>query len=204
MTDGGNRPMRVLVVYAHPVAESFNAAIHRAVFKALAEAGHDVVDTDLYAQGFEPALSADERRLYHTPGQNTGTVADHVAELRRAEALVLVFPTWWYGMPAILKGYFDRVWSPGVAFTLPDGGGPIRPALTQIRKFAVVTTTGAPWWFIRLYMRDPCRKVILRGLKTLCAPAAEHVWLCHYGMDASTPESRATFLAKVRRTFAAF
>ncbi len=87
---------------------------------------------------------------------------------KAAEALVLCFPTWWYGMPAILKGYFDRVWANTVAFRLPEGGGAIRPALTNIKKIAVVTTYGAPWWFIRLVLPDPSRAVIMSGLGRLC------------------------------------
>ena len=108
--------MRFLVIYAHPVEESFVSALHRCVVKALREAGHEVDDCDLYAEGFQPVLTRDERRAYHDVTANR---ADRDGDRAAApcEGLVLVFPTWWYGMPAMLKGYIDRVWLPGVAFS---------------------------------------------------------------------------------------
>ncbi len=124
--------------------------------------------------------------------------------LRAAEALVISAPTWWYGMPAILKGYFDRVWVPGVAFFLHGHGGAITPGLTNIRKYAVVTTTGSPWWFMRLYMRDPGKIVLTRGMRRLFAPNVAMTYLCHYGTDTSTLERRQRFVTRVRTTFEGF
>ena len=137
--------MRVLVVYAHPLSDSFAAALRDTVVQRLHAAGHEVDHCDLYAESFDPVLTPAERRAYNTSHPDLSAVDTHVARLRAAEALVLCFPTWWYGMPAILKGWFDRVWASGVAFTLPEGGGAIRPALHNIKKFAVVTTYGSPW-----------------------------------------------------------
>jgi NAD(P)H dehydrogenase (quinone) len=196
--------MRVLVLYAHPLADSFAAALHQAVVAALRRGGHEVDDCDLYAEGFEPVLSAAERRDYNTPSPDLSGVAGHVARLRAAEALVLCFPTWWYGMPAILKGYFDRVWAQGVAFHLPEGGGAIRPGLTNIGKLWVVTTYGAPWWLIRLVLRDPVRAVILGGLARLCGPRIETRFLALYNIDAANGADCAGFLARVERAFARF
>ena len=180
--------MRVLVIFAHPLADSFAASLHRAVVAQLQQGGHEVDDCDLYAEGFDPVLSAAERRAYNTPSPDLSGVAEHVDRLKAAEALVLCFPTWWYGMPAILKGYFDRVWANNVAFTLPEGGGTIRPALTNIRKIAVVTTYGAPWWFIRLVLPDPSRAVIMNGLGRLCGHGVRR-WLALYNIEG-TNEAR--------------
>jgi putative NADPH-quinone reductase len=196
--------MRVLVLYAHPLADSFAAALHQRVVAALRRSGHEVDDCDLYAENFEPVLSAAERRLYNTPTPDLTGIADHVARLRAADALVLCFPTWWYGMPAILKGYFDRVWAQGVAFHLPEGGGAILPALTNIEKLWVVTTYGAPWWLIRLVLRDPVRAVILGGLARLCGRGTRTRFLALYDIDAASRARCAAFLARVERAFARF
>jgi putative NADPH-quinone reductase len=196
--------MRVLVLYAHPLADSFAAALHRAVVAALRRGGHQVDDCDLYAEGFDPVLSAAERRHYNTPTPDLSGVASYVARLRAADALVLCFPTWWYGMPAILKGYFDRVWAQGVAFHLPEGGGAILPALTNIRKLWVVTTYGAPWWLIRLVLRDPVSRVILGGLARLCGRGVRTRFLALYNIDAASRARCAAFLARVERAFARF
>src|SRR5712691_3265122 len=196
--------MRVLVLYAHPLADSFAAALHQAVVAALRRGGHEVDDCDLYGLGFMPVLSAAERRDYNTPTPDLSGVAGHVARLKTAEALVLCFPTWWYGMPAILKGYFDRVWAQGVAFQLPEGGGAILPGLSNIRKFWVVTTYGAPWWLIRLVLRDLVRAVILGGLARLCGKGVETRFLALYNIDAASPAKCAGFLARVERAFTRF
>jgi NAD(P)H dehydrogenase (quinone) len=196
--------MRVLVIYAHPLADSFAAALHQAVVAALRRSGHEVDVCDLYAEGFDPVLTAAERRAYNTPSPDLAAVAGHVARLRAAEALVLCFPTWWYGMPAILKGYFDRVWAPGVALRLPEGGGAILPGLTNITKFWVVTSYGAPWWLIRLALRDPVRAVLLGGLARLCGRRVETRFLALYNIDAATHARCARFLARVERACGRF
>jgi putative NADPH-quinone reductase len=196
--------MRVLVLYAHPLADSLAAALHRVVVETLQRAGHQVDDCDLYAEGFDPVLQPAERRTYNTANPEMSGVADHVARLRAADALVLCFPTWWYGTPAILKGYFDRVWANTVAFQLPEGGGPIRPALNNIKKLWVITSYGAPWWLIRLVLRDPVRAVILGGLGRLCGAGVRKRFLALYNVDALTHTQCSAFLARVQRELARF
>jgi len=196
--------MRVHVIYAHPLADSFAAALRARIVAALRRSGHQVDDCDLYGEGFNPVLTAAERRNYNTQSPDLAAVAPYVARLQAAEALVLCFPTWWYGMPAILKGWFDRVWAAGVAFTLPEGGGAIRPALHNIRKFAVVTTYGSPWWLMKLVLRDPVRAVLIGGLRRLCARDCRWVFLALSNIDGATPARCARFLARVERTIARF
>jgi putative NADPH-quinone reductase len=125
-------------------------------------------------------------------------VAHHIERLKLAEGIIIVFPSWWFGMPAILKGWFDRVWLPGVAFSLEPRG--VRPLLTNLRLFGVVTTAGSPWWLTCLYMGNPNRKVLMRGLSALLpARNVERFWLALYGIDHSTPGQRLRFLNRVRQ-----
>jgi len=196
--------MRVLVVYAHPSPNSFAAAVHRRVVEALKAAGHQIDDLDLYAEEFQPVLTREEREVHYNTSGNFAGVATYVQRLQAADSLVLCFPTWWYGMPAILKGWFDRVWLPGVAFHNPPEGGAIQRGLTNIHKFAVVTTYNAPWWFIRLYMHEPGRKVLMRGFTRLIAPGARTQFLAYYDMLRSTNTSRQRFLDRVEQTFKSF
>src|SRR6478672_5869903 len=174
--------MRVLVVYAHPLSDSFAAALRDTVVQRLHAAGHEVDHCDLYAERFDPVLTPAERRAYNTPHPDLSAVDTHVARLRAAEALVLCFPTWWYGMPAILKGWFDRVWLPGVAFHNPPQGGPIKRGLVNIQKLAAVTSYNSPRWFMLFYMRDPGKTVLMRGFTRLIAPGARTHYLAHYDM----------------------
>jgi len=195
--------MRVLVLFAHPLADSFAAALHRAVVEALAEAGHEVDDCDLYATGFDPVMTAPERRAHNTAHPDLSAVESHVERLRTADAVVLCFPVWWYGMPAILKGYFDRVWVNGVAFHLHTGGK-IEPGLHRLKKLGVVCTYGAPWWLIKLVLRDPVHGVIHTGIRGLCTRHVKTRFLALYSIESKTSADTTRFLEKVRRTFARF
>jgi NAD(P)H dehydrogenase (quinone) len=188
--------MRFLVIYAHPVKESFVSALHDCVVRALRGAGHEVDDCDLYVEGFQPVLSREERIAYHNVEANQGYVPKEIERLRRCNGLVLVFPTWWYGMPAILKGYIDRVWLPGVVFKLDRGR--TRPVLDNIERFAVVTTYGSPWWLNKLVF-DPNRSMLMRGIRLLFPRVPRALWLAQYGMDSADAATREKFLRKVER-----
>jgi putative NADPH-quinone reductase len=117
----------------------------------------------------------------------------------RSSRQVLVYPTWWYGMPAILKGWLDRVWAPGVAFNLGDGA--IQPTLTNIRRIAVVTTYGSPNWLL-WYIGRIDRKLVGRGLRRLCAKDCRVEWVTLTRMDQRSRAECETFVQRVRAHFA--
>lgn len=193
--------MRFLVVYAHPVEESYVSALHAQVVRSLREAEHEVDDCDLYGEGFQPVLSRDERRAYHKVEANRAFAKQEIDRLLASDGLVLVFPTWWFGMPAILKGYIDRVFVPGVAFDLAHGR--TQPLLRNIVRFAVVTTYGSPWWLIKL-MGEPNRRVLMWGLRDLFSGKVRALWLARYGMDTIDDAARGRFLQKVARRMRRF
>lgn len=187
--------MRVLVLYAHPVETSYGAALHAAVLAGLAAAGHTVDDCDLYAEGFEAVMSREERLAYHTVPDNQAGVAEYVRRLTAADAVVLVHPVWNFGYPAILKGFVDRVFLPGVSFHIEEGR--VKPALHNIGTVMVVATYGADK--VRAFLAgDPPRRLATRVMRATIRPGARVRYLAHYDMNRSTPESRARFLSKVR------
>lgn len=195
--------MKVLVVYCHPVPESFCAAVRDTALEAIAAKGWEARLVDLYAENFDPVMHDCERREYNHRAPTDPALAAYIEHLKWAEAIVFIYPTWWYGLPAMLKGWLDRVWATDVAFELPKGPGPIKPLMTHVSKIAVITTCGAPRWWSHV-VGHPGRKTILRGIRALCARRCRTMFLAHYLMDASTPETRAAFLGKVRRKLGAF
>ncbi|UVK36421.1 NAD(P)H-dependent oxidoreductase [Mesorhizobium sp. AR10] len=193
--------MNILVLYAHPVETSFNAGLHRMIVERLAAAGHAIDDCDLYAENFDPRLTQAERLGYHNERGVGDATAPYVERLLRADALVLSYPVWNFGFPAILKGFFDRVFLPGVSFKLVDGK--VQPSLHNIRKLAAVTTYGGSR-FRAILMGDPPRKLVDRMLRATIKPGASVSYLAHYSMNLSTIETRKAFLAKVAARMDAF
>lgn len=187
--------MRVLMIYAHPREDSLCAALRDAARAALESAGHQVEVRDLYAEGFRPALSPKEHGRYHDASGNLAGIEDHAESLRRTDALLLVYPTWWYGMPAMLKGWFDRVWAPGIAFRL--GEGAIEPLLTNVSRIGVVTTYGSPNWLL-WYIGRIDRKLIGRGIRRLCARGCKVEWLTLTRMDHRSRAECEAFVGRVR------
>jgi putative NADPH-quinone reductase len=196
----GGGMTRALVLFAHPCPESFSAALHERVLGTLRARGWEVDDCDLNAEGFSPVLTQAERRAYHDVGANTAPVSGYVERLRAAEALVFVFPVWNFGYPAILKGFLDRVFLPGVSFRLEDGK--VKPNLTNIRKLAAVTTYGGTR--VRAMLAgDPPRKSVTRAVWHVCRPEKLR-YLALYDMNRATDAARGAFLDRVGREMEVF
>ena len=186
--------MRVLVLFAHPVETSFGAAVHHTVIDALARAGHEVDDCDLYAEDFQPVLTREERMGYHDLATNTRPVQAYVDRLLRAEAIVLVYPVWNFGFPAMLKGYFDRVFLPGISFKLVDGK--VQGNLRHIKKLAAVATYGGARW--RAFgVGDPPRKIVKRYLGWYAAKGAKVDYHALYHLNVASEVRRKGFIADV-------
>jgi putative NADPH-quinone reductase len=193
--------MRLLLVFCHPDPESFGAAIFHTACQALREAGHELRIIDLYAEGFDPVFTRDEKRSYLTDtAQNIAGVARHVEALQWAEGWVAIYPTWFYGLPAMLKGWLDRVWLPGVTFQVATAKKrTIRGELQNIRRFVGITTSGSPWWWLRV-IGDPGRSLLMKGLRPLYARGCRMSWLQLHDMNHATAADREAFLAKVDRS----
>jgi putative NADPH-quinone reductase len=191
--------MKCLLVTAHPLKDSLCALLAERAGQALAACGHEIVLEDLYAQDFAPALTADERRSYYSPLYDRADVAQQAERLLDAEALVLVFPTWWFGFPAILKGWFDRVWGPGIAYDHADDLGAIRPRLHRLRQVLAVTTLGSPWWVDWFVLRRPVRRVLKTALLGTCAPGCRFEMISLYKSEKPAPERVRAFAERVER-----
>ena len=146
-------------------------------------------------------LSHEERLGYHDVDTNRVPVAREVERLEAAEALVLCFPVWNYGYPAIMKGWFDRVFLPGVSFTLADGE--VAPALGNIRRLTVITTYGGDR--LRTVLAgDPPRRIASRMLRWLIRRGAGYDYLALYDMNRATAARRERFVGEVERAMRRF
>ncbi len=194
--------MRVLVVHAHPLSTSFVSAARALVVETLRARGFEVDDLDLYAEGFDPVLSAEQMRVYVDPARNAREVAPYVDRLKAAEALALIFPVWFDGLPAIMQGYFQKVFLPGVA-TVVDADGLFHRNLLNIRRMATVAAYGEKRTDV-LKKGDPPRRFVRDNIGVLIDPEGRFDYHAIYGMDFSTAARRKAFLRKLARAFGAW
>ena len=194
--------MRVLVISAHPSEHSFIGALRAEVLDELALLGHDIRHRDLYAENFNPVFSAYERlnhvgnleeKLQHMP-----ELRSYVDDVQWAEALVLVYPTWWAGQPAILKGWIDRVLMNEVAWVLPEGAARIRPLLTNIRKVVVVTTHGSTK-FVNALEGEVGKRTAFRSIRLMFNKRTRSHWIGIYSLDYIPHDQRGDLLTRARR-----
>ena len=194
--------MRCLIVVAQPDPDSLCQALAATAVATLRAAGHEVRVEDLYAGGFAPALTMAERTSYYGPVFDARAVQPQIDRLLSAEALVIVFPTWWFGFPAILKGWFDRVWAPGVAYDHADDLGPIKPRLHRLRRVLAITTLGSPWWVDILLMWRPVRRVLRVALIGASAPNCRFSMLSLYQAEKLPAHRVRAFCARIERALA--
>lgn len=182
--------MRHLIVYAHPNPDSFNHAIKETVVAELKARGQPFEERDLYAVGFRPALAREE--LAAEPPEDVRREQDHI---RRAEVLVFIFPIWWAGMPAMLKGYFDRVFTYGFAYTME---GEAFHAGLPGKKAILINTLGASRdEYLSAGMFESMHKTLDEGILGFCGvEVIEHKHLC--SVLSATEAQRKHMLAEVK------
>lgn len=201
-------PRRILLVHAHPVSDSFSSALADAVERGAAEGGHQIRRRSLYAEGYRPELTASERKGYFDVDKGAARcppdVRSHLQDLRWADSLVLVYPTWWFNMPAMLKGFFDRTLVPGAdcAWDFPRSpeekaaSNGLVPKLTNIHRIMGVSTYGASRQ-IAFLAGDNGRNCISTAIRPNFAPGCACHWLGLYQLDNCSTETREEFLATV-------
>jgi len=193
--------MRILYIYCHPLPESFHAAIRVKALDALARGGHQVDLLDLYAENFNPVLSEDARRHYHDTSKNQTGLESYVERLKSAEAIILQFPTWCFGLPAMLKGFFDRMIMPGVAFDLSDPAH-VKPMLLNIKRIVGIVTYGRPC-YMALWMCDPPRNIVKRYVRWFTGRKARVDYHALYHLNVASDAQRAAFMDRVYQALCA-
>jgi putative NADPH-quinone reductase len=187
--------MNVVVVLGHPSANSYCAAIFERIILALeSQSTHNVTAIRLADEKFATAMSTAERMAYETvtPLINDETKR-HAEVLLQAEALVFVYPTWWSGLPAQLKGWLERVFVLGVAFRF-NKNSKIRPNLQDIRHIIGVSTYGSPWRYVKL-VNDNGRRTLTRAIRMSTGLRTRTMWCGIYALDTCTHQQREKFIA---------
>ncbi|MBV7297082.1 NAD(P)H-dependent oxidoreductase [Enterovibrio paralichthyis] len=193
--------MKCLVVLSHPLKESLCSHLCQQTIEHLEGKGYDITLLDLYEESFDPVLSAQERQSYYADNFDRSQLNKELEQLVEAESLVLVFPTWWFSFPAMLKGWIDRVWAPGYAYDHDAALGAIKPRLHRLKEVKVVTTLGSPWWVDNLVMRKPVKRVLKTAILGACAKDCRVTFLSLYNAEKASTEKVDKFVRKIKAKF---
>ena len=172
-----------LIVYAHPVPDSYTSAIHDRVCAGLNASVCSFDTIDLYREEFDPCITAAELA---GEARHDSVIDDHLARVAAADALVFVHPTWWGSQPAIVKGWLDRLLCRSSA----------SPSFRGIKKLVVVSSHGSGK-IRNAFQGVPGKRITFRLLRARCHPMARSTFIGFYGNDTATPSERTAFLDRV-------
>jgi putative NADPH-quinone reductase len=189
-----------LVVYCHPWEGSYTHAVLGAVEHGLGRAGRTHETIDLYSDGFEPAMSREELACYSEGRVLDPLVARYQGLLAHCSHLVLVFPIWWNDVPAMLRGWLDRVMLPGFSWDATPSG--LAGKLQHIASVDAYTTSSNPTDYMRERLGDGIQGTLLDATFWQLGCGAGR-WHNLGGLDATTREEREAWLAKVEEELAA-
>ena len=187
--------MKVMVIVAHPARGSFNHAIASAACSALEERGHRVLFHDLYEEKFDPLLTSREIRKGVEPDP---AVMMYIDGLRESRGIVFVHPNWWGQPPAILTGWIDRVFRPGIAyrFSGDDGGEGVPEGLLRGKKALVFNTSDTPEMREKEFFGDPLESIWKKCIFEFCG-ITDYFRKTFSVIVTSTPGMRARWLEEV-------
>jgi NAD(P)H dehydrogenase (quinone) len=192
--------MKVYIVYTHPNPGSFNHGLLESLSAGLTEAGHEVTVSDLYADGFKAELDAKE-----LAGLADGKVSDDVRayqeKILAADAMAFIFPIWWFGPPALLKGWFDRVLSRGFAYDFGPAG--LMPKLKVKKALVLATAGGMEKMYTDLGFTNAINKTLVNGTLQFCGIYNIKFRIFHDCLNCND-QFRQDFLAEARKLGATF
>ncbi|NEG70009.1 NAD(P)H-dependent oxidoreductase [Bifidobacterium choloepi] len=198
---------RNFIVFDHPYTatacdnvphdRSFSAALCKAITGKLAARGEQVDLADLHADHFDPVMSKTDLANWRKGVPMNDQVADYQRRMLAADRIIFIFPIWWELMPAMTKGFLDKVYAKNILYTQPKDAKIMQTKLKRDVEVVIVTTMSTPKWIYHLLFCKPIAKAMRFGMcyKT----GIRHFrWLNYSQVDKLTLEQRQQLLGKVR------
>lgn len=185
--------MKYLIVYAHPNPKSFNHAIREHVEAVLKKQKKDYSVRDLYLLKWNPVLGGEDFNVFGS-GKIPEDIKAEQKYIKEADVIIFIHPIWWFGMPAVLKGYIDRVFSAGFAYEYAADGV---KGLLSGKKVMIINTTGGPQEsYEKFGFKDALKKVFKDGTYGFCAmEVIRHEFL--FAVPAISQEAREKMLEDI-------
>lgn len=186
--------MKTTVILAHPWHGSFNKAIFDHTLDVLEKNGKDYQVIDLNKDNFNPVLEEKDLALFSKGETSDLQTQKYQKMLKDSDQLIIIFPIWWYDIPAILKGFIDKVMLKDFAYT--EGKTGLTGLLTNIKKTTVISTSEYPTWYWK-YVNTGLKKIFIKS--TLGGIGLRNIkWINSGNTSTGKDELRIKFLKKVR------
>jgi putative NADPH-quinone reductase len=193
--------MRVAIVFNHPYEKSFCNAILNSITEGLQTGQHEVDLIHLDKDGFNPVMSNTDLKAFVAHKPIDPQVIDYNERLEKADHLIFIFPIWWDLMPALTKGFIDRVLSPGIVYDHHPRGFGLVPLLKKLKGVTIITTMNKPQIMYSLLIGNLIRKAMLRSVfKTMGYRNLK--WMSYYRVKSVSQEKRVKWLADLEKRFA--
>ncbi|BDC58769.1 NAD(P)H dehydrogenase [Bacillus altitudinis] len=186
------------IVYAHPWDGSYNHAILTSITEKLETKREPFQVIDLYKDGFNPVFTAEELKHFHKGETPYSLVKDYQEKLKQSTELVFIFPVWWWDLPAMLKGFIDKVMLSGFAFIEDQNTGTLKGLLTNIKKTTVISTSTTDKEYIESEAGNAIQSVFInRTLADLGLKNESTKWIHFSRVNLTTDEKRKQFLKEI-------
>lgn len=192
--------MRVAIVFNHPYEGSYCHAILDSVKKGLDKAGHEIDVIHLDQDKFNPVMTAADLLAFRNKKAIDLQALKYIERIKAADHLVFIFPIWWELMPALMKGFIDKVIFPGETYDYTSSGYGMVTLMDNLKSATVITTMNTPAMMYKFWYGDAIKKSLIRG--TLKKSGINNVkWLSLNMVKASSSEKRGKWLKKIEKRF---
>ncbi len=155
-----------LIIFGHPSPDSFNGAILKTIQNKLTDKRYQIISKNLYQLNFNPVLTLDDLKKMENSSV-AGDIAIEHNDIKWAKNIILIYPIWWAGQPAMVKGWIDRVFSPGFAYA-PQEDGTINGLLSDKTVMVFTTTSSSEESMIESGMAVAIEKTMMEGIFGAC------------------------------------
>ena len=189
--------MNTLILYCHPWEGSYNFAILKSITKGLEKRKVSYEILDLVLDGFNPVMTEADLAEYRKGAFVDPKVGEYQEKLMRAVEIIIITPIWWGMPPAILKGFFDKVFLPHWAYETSDSGL-LQGKLTHIKKATVISTMNSPQFYYNILLKSPLKNSMILG--TLKSCGVQNIkWISFPNVLKQKQEIREKWLNKLER-----
>lgn len=192
--------MKTIIVYNHPYKGSFCNAILESVKKGALKAGHEVDIIDLDSDRFNPIMKEEDLLAFRNHQATDEQAIGYINRIKQADHLVLIFPIWWELMPAMTKGFIDKVIFPGSTYSYTKSGYGMQTMLNKLKSTTVITTMNTPKVMYKFIYGNAIKKALIKG--TFKKSGCKNVeWISFNMVKASSEKTRKRWLNKVENKF---